>query len=250
MGEENWRNREREQIRINQILGLIPNKGKIALDVGARDGYISWKLTDYFDKVVALDLEKPDIEYENVEPVAGDVTNLQFEDNSFDLVLCAEVLEHIPTDLLAHACNELSRITSDSLIIGVPYKQDTRKHRTTCPSCRRPNPPWGHVNVFDETRLAELFAPLSMNNFEFIGTNEGRTNFISTFLLDLAGNPLGSYRQQEKCIYCNSEITRDKEMTFTDRVLVKLATIVNKLQPNREQNIGNWIHAIFRKKKG
>ncbi len=36
------------------------------------------------------------IDHPRVEAVQGDVTALQFADNEFDAILCAEVLEHIP----------------------------------------------------------------------------------------------------------------------------------------------------------
>jgi len=124
-----------ENRRTEDLIRLIPNKGDTVLDVGARDGHFSRILTDYFESVTALDLEKPTISGERIHPVAGDVTNLQFSNNSFDLVFCAEVLEHIPQHLLKNACNELSRVTKDFLLIGVPYKQDTRVGRTTCYSC-------------------------------------------------------------------------------------------------------------------
>lgn len=42
-------------------------------------------------------------------------------DNSFDVVLCAEVLEHLPFDKLAKCLSELKRVSKDSIIISLPY---------------------------------------------------------------------------------------------------------------------------------
>jgi 2-polyprenyl-3-methyl-5-hydroxy-6-metoxy-1,4-benzoquinol methylase len=89
-----------ERARTRDLFDLIPKQGKIALDIGARDGYFSILLAERFDRVVALDLEKPDIDHPRIESVKGDACQLDFGDSTFDLVVCAEVLEHIPTDLL------------------------------------------------------------------------------------------------------------------------------------------------------
>lgn len=123
------RERVREQERIRSLIDLVPNKGESALDAGARDGYLSVALASHFDCVTALDLEKPTIRHEKVLSVKGDITSLDFQSNTFNLVLCAEVLEHIPSSLLGQACSELERVTGNFLIIGVPYKQDIRVGR-------------------------------------------------------------------------------------------------------------------------
>ncbi|MEJ2643255.1 MAG: class I SAM-dependent methyltransferase [Desulfosarcinaceae bacterium] len=52
--------------------------------------------------------------------LAADITALPFEDQSFDLVLCSEVLEHIPND--QQAVKELLRILKPGcqLVVSVP----------------------------------------------------------------------------------------------------------------------------------
>src|SRR6266851_3429105 len=112
-----------EKARIGSLLELIPKGRSTVLDVGARDGYISQFLVNYFDRVTALDLEKPRIEMERVIPVKGDATRLARYD----------------------------------LIVGVPYRQDLRDQRLTCAHCGRINPAWGHVNSFDEEKIHRLF---------------------------------------------------------------------------------------------
>ena len=104
-----------QSCKTQNLLNLIWQKGGNALDIGARDGFFSVKLTDYFDTVVALDLEKPVITHERIITVQGDIRKLDFPANTFDLVLCAEVLEHIPSSALKQACDELTRVTKKIL---------------------------------------------------------------------------------------------------------------------------------------
>jgi len=207
---ETYRESELENKRTNDLMRLvrlIPNNILTILDVGARDGHFSILLAECCATVTALDLEKPSFSHNNnINCVQGDITNLKLGDNSFDLVFCTEVLEHIPSHQLQKACSELTRISKEFLLIGVPYKQDIRVGRTTCYSCAGHNPPWGHVNSFDRSRLEDLFPFFNISEISFIGETNIRTNFLSTFLMDLAGNPYGTYNQEEPCIHCGKTL--------------------------------------------
>jgi len=103
-----------------RLVRLISDKEKNALDIGARDGYFSELMTEFYKNVTALDLEKTLFLHKSINFVQGDITNLNFIDESFDFVFCAEVLEHIPPHLLQKACFELERISKEYLLIGVP----------------------------------------------------------------------------------------------------------------------------------
>lgn len=50
----------------------------------------------------------------------ADLLALPFDDDSFDLVLCLEVLEHIPDP--RPALTELARVSSSDLILSVPHE--------------------------------------------------------------------------------------------------------------------------------
>src|SRR6185295_9096732 len=186
-----------EKRRTEDLLRLMPAFGGTALDIGARDGHFSILLAERFDRVIALDLEKPAIDHPKVECVKGNAAELDVADRSMDFVFCAEVLEHIPPEILGRVCGEIERVSKGQILIGVPYKQDLRLGRTDCVSCRGRNPPWGHVNSFDERRLAELFPACKIDSVSFVGKTEAQTNSLSALLMDLAGNPYGTYEQQE-----------------------------------------------------
>ena len=79
-----YRQTEQEKARTADLLRLLPRGRQSVLDIGARDGHFSRLLTEYFDEVTALDLEKPAFEFPQVRTVAGDITNLQFPDGAFD----------------------------------------------------------------------------------------------------------------------------------------------------------------------
>ncbi|HKQ79268.1 MAG TPA: class I SAM-dependent methyltransferase [Blastocatellia bacterium] len=244
-----YRNAPQEQDRVSDLMGVIPDGLASVLDVGARDGYLSRLLAGRFASVTALDLESPAISHDRITCVKGDVTRLEFPDNSFDVVVCAEVLEHIPPEGLELACSELSRVAGSHVVIGTPYRQDIRVGRTTCQACGRKNPPWGHVNVFDERRLERLFRPLQHVSTTFAGSNRFRTNAIAAWLMDLGGNPWGSYDQEEACIYCGSQIEMPAERSFIQKLSSRLAYLINAAQSYFVSSRPSWIHMVFNKRQ-
>lgn len=236
----------REKARRADLLRIVPRGRTSVLDVGARDGYFSRSLTQYFSEVTALDLETPLFDFPGVRTLAGDARNLQFPDEFFDCVFCAEVLEHIPG--VERACAEIARVARHEIVIGVPFRQDTRVGRLTCRGCGKVNPPWGHVNSFTEGRLLDLFAGLRVISRSLVGRTKEVTNPISTLLLDLCGNPYGTYNQQEPCIYCGARLAAPRaNRPAWSRACSGLAWRLNRAQRLVTRARPNWVHIVFAK---
>ena len=240
-----YRSSEKEKLRVADLLKLIPEHTETALDVGARDGFLSKLIVETVAEVTALDLIQPVIEDERIHCVKGDITALEFKDNSFDLVFCAEVPEHIPTNTLHQACDEPIRVASKHILVGVPYKQDIRRGRTTCAACGGKKPPWGHVNKFYEKSLAALFSPCSINKISYAGTAELGTNFVASALMDVAGNPFGTYSQEEPCIYCGVDLIPPQNRTMLSRLFSKAGFYAQKIRLPSQPDHANWIHILF-----
>lgn len=242
-----YRSHPREVERVRRLFDLVPQQGRTALDIGARDGHLSLILADRFESVVALDLCRPAIDHPRVQCVQGDASALQFDDASFDTVICAEVLEHIPPPLLEKVGREICRVTRQSAIIGVPYKQDLRVGRTRCGACGNSNPPWGHVNSFDEELLVTLLAGLKASKVEFVGQTRSATNPISARLLDYAGHPFGTYDQDEACIHCGAALGKPRARTLPQKIATRAACWLDAAQQRITPARGNWIHMRFDK---
>lgn len=234
-----------EQARVGGLLSLVPAGVATALDVGSRDGHITRMLADRIPAVTALDLELPSIPDPRIRCVAGNATAMAFADRSFDLVFCAEVLEHIPQPGLEAACQEIARVARRYAIIGVPYRQDIRHGRTTCMTCGRTSPPWGHVNSFDEARLCTLFSSLQVRQTCFVGTSEAGTNAVSVWLSDLARNPYGTYSQEERCVHCNAQLRGPARLSLLQRGLMKASLGLRDVVNRGALAHGNWIHLLF-----
>jgi ubiquinone/menaquinone biosynthesis C-methylase UbiE len=94
------------------------------LEVGAGEGEISERVRDRFPEasVVSIDLHDPDLgdEWRRRSAVGAfaDVRRLPFPDDTFDLVLGIEVLEHV--DGPAQALAEIRRVARDDVVLSVP----------------------------------------------------------------------------------------------------------------------------------
>ncbi|MET0459522.1 MAG: class I SAM-dependent methyltransferase, partial [Ilumatobacteraceae bacterium] len=103
--------------------GLAPRR---ILEIGVGEGHVMTRLRQRFPGIPMVGLDLPDEALSEdwrargLPCMFGDATTLPFPDDSFDLVLAIEVLEHIPgpDDALA----ELSRVCSGAFIASVPFE--------------------------------------------------------------------------------------------------------------------------------
>jgi SAM-dependent methyltransferase len=85
------------------------------LEVGPGDGLVTQQLRRAGLEVTTLDLDpalNPD--------VVGSATELPFADGSFDVVICCEVLEHLPFEESRLAMAEIARVSRAGSVISVP----------------------------------------------------------------------------------------------------------------------------------
>lgn len=102
--------------------------GEEILDAGCGDGIISVLAAKKGAKVTALDISLPNLERAkkltkkngvyNIKFLQGDVENLPFPNNSFDLVISSQVLEHLPD--FEKGLSEIKRATKKRAIITLP----------------------------------------------------------------------------------------------------------------------------------
>lgn len=99
---------------------LAPLEGRRVLDLGAGGGRHAAWLRDHGALVVAGDLVVEPTERGGVDWVRLDGSALPFADGSFDVVLCAEVLEHVahPAQVVREARRVLA--PGGQLVVSVP----------------------------------------------------------------------------------------------------------------------------------
>ncbi len=228
-----------------KVLSMLPNRVSNVLEIGSRHGVMTRQLAQRFRSVTALDLIEPKLEIDRVQTTAGNVERLHFEDESFDCIICTEVLEHVPD--FVSAGRELARVTRGYLLVSVPYCQDRRVGRMTCSQCGGINPPNGHLTSFDEARLANLFPGLTPVKVSYLAENRERTNAVAVWLQDMAGNPYGTYWQEEPCIYCGGKMQQPKKFAFHQRAAASVGVRLYDLQVRFNAPKATWIVMLLQK---
>lgn len=98
--------------QINEIIKLNPKR---VLEIGIGNSFVSKYLKERKLNIVTLDIDSrlnPD--------VVGSVLNIPLKDNSFDVVACYEVLEHLPYENFSRALSEIFRVSNSYAILSLP----------------------------------------------------------------------------------------------------------------------------------
>lgn len=143
------------------IISKIPGSNKKILDVGCGSAWVAEKLSKQ-NIVCSLDIsytncDKALTKYNspNHTAVVADSLNLPFKDESFDIIIASEIIEHVvhPEVFI----RELFRCVkkNGTLIISTPYKEVLKY--SLCIHCNQKTPVNSHLHSFDEKKLLSLY---------------------------------------------------------------------------------------------
>jgi len=135
-----YNNKERYQVIFDLIDEYARPSTEAVLDVGAGRGTISSYLSQSGVDVLSVDIVGNDnllqyeSELERLSVTLGRLPDLPVGTDEFDLVVCSEVLEHLPRPVQKPAVRELSRVAAPGgrVILSTPNPRSI--HELTRPS--------------------------------------------------------------------------------------------------------------------
>ncbi len=98
--------------QIHEVMLIEPSS---ILEIGVGNGFVSQYLRRMGMKITTLDINQ-DLKPDKV----GSILAIPFQDNTFNLIACFEVLEHLPYPEFDKALKELYRVSNKYVVISLP----------------------------------------------------------------------------------------------------------------------------------
>lgn len=119
---------EKDAARLSYVISKMPADAGRFLDVGPGKGHL---LRYLLDSRPGKDIHGCDVTFRygvrgraaEATLSTGSVLDLPYEDNSFDVVTCLEVIEHLEQEMTQTALSELRRVCRGTLMITVPFEE-------------------------------------------------------------------------------------------------------------------------------
>lgn len=148
-----------EMARINSTVSIVPDDVETVLDVGAGHSvFLETLEMNRGIRGVGIEITDSKVEYgqkKGIDIRKGSAERLDFPDDSFDMVVSTEVIEHLPYGIYESALKEMRRVAKKYIIISVPYDED--RVFTECPYCASIFSPSFHMRVFCDRDMQHLF---------------------------------------------------------------------------------------------
>ncbi len=149
---------------------LAVKKGDIVLDAGCGFGRHSLEFVSRGATVYSMDMDMASLrktrfsltemkKYLKNREIrylvhSGDALSLPFKDNSFDRIICSEVMEHVRDD--ERACNELSRVLKKNGRIAITVPTVFSEHIYDLLTYEYYTSPGGHIRKYFPGELAAM----------------------------------------------------------------------------------------------
>lgn len=240
-----WENYASESIlkyRLPLISKLIPKDVKSIIDVGCGNGLITNELAKKYD-VVGVDSSEKALEYVTCPTILSNITNINMKDASADLVLCSEVLEHLPNPILLQGIEQLKRLSKKYIFITVPNNEFLKKSHVQCDSCAHIFHATEHVNTFNAKNMEALFSDQYKMIYNCVEGPMSRE--YNPFLLRIKQHIGGVYYVPKNtitlCPNCeNTQFSKQKS-----NIISKSTNLLNRIISKKKPY---WLFCLFEKK--
>ena len=114
------------------------SKNDVVLDVGCGDGKLTYLVAPNVKTIIGVDNQEYPLKFarlifdklniKNSKFEVGDITKLKYKSNSFDKVVCWDVIEHVPKDIAIKGIKELIRVLKPNgrLLLTTPNSKELR----------------------------------------------------------------------------------------------------------------------------
>jgi SAM-dependent methyltransferase len=237
-----------ETDRIIYTTSWIPKDITSLLDAGCGNGILVNNLrTPHF--VVGTDRSFSALMHVQINPCQADILNLPFADQSFDIVVGTEIIEHLPIKDFNLGLSEIGRLSRKYILITVPYQENLSYAKVECPICKCNFHPDFHRQSFNRNKMASMFSdiglPCKLLKVEGIFPV---WNLLGVGLLrNWLGKPktFPSFTICPQCGYFNMQISHKEDQIY-NRINKTIRATVKAVWPLRKKGF-RWLIALYTK---
>lgn len=115
--------------------------------------------------VAAIEKLRKILGMDDLTAKVGYSENIPFGDNTFNVVIMSEVIEHLTDEIISKTFQEVHRVlVPGGRYIGtVPADENLKENEAVCPDCGKVFHRWGHVQSFTGNRLISFLQPTFVN---------------------------------------------------------------------------------------
>ncbi|MBI5789097.1 MAG: class I SAM-dependent methyltransferase [Candidatus Schekmanbacteria bacterium] len=237
---------EKEHDRICSTINLIPEDVKTILDIGCGDGRIANLLaSDYW--VVGADFIFHPLKKLKAAKTCTEIKKLAFKENSFDLVMLTEVLEHLTDDFFYETVRNVQNVSKKYILVTVPYRQNLRSGFIKCEKCANIFHVWQHIRDFKGTKdLENLFSGYKPIKYAFFGENREYKSNLILIIKQKLGNRWFKAEEHTVCLRCGNT-----EFPYTQRnIVTMICGAFEKLLKKIPLKQKSWIGVLYLKCSG
>lgn len=230
--------------RITTITNMIPQDVDSLLEVGCGEGKIINPLVNKYKKICGVDISDKALKSVKTPKIKGRAENLPLPSDSFDIILCCEVLEHLPVHLYEKSLKEIQRVSKKYILISIPNDEDLEIGKINCPRCRSCFHIYGHLRSFNFSNIKELFSNYKLFKYEIVPVEVFMLNELIIKIKKVLKRDFFKFDETHLCPQCGFSYSNEKSTLNKDN-----SHLISENRPLilPMKKSGGWIVALYKK---
>lgn len=172
------------------ILSRVDAESKLLLDVGCGKAWVAKRCLPLGKTVISMDISTVNptkalatYPHQTHFGLVADVYHLPIKNNSVNVIIAAEIMEHVPNPKQFVAILYSKLLAKGKLIITTPYNEKIEYN--LCVHCNKPSPRNAHLHSFSEANIAQLIpegATYKLDKFMNKHLGKLRTHILLKYL--------------------------------------------------------------------
>jgi hypothetical protein len=142
------------------------------------------------------------------------------------LVLCCDVLEHLPEPVLSRTVAELKRVARKYVLVGLPYRETIEAAHLRCLDCGYVGHQFGHLWSWDEWKMDKLIC-LPILGTTFAGQRRFYFNRTLLAMQQRLGKGYWESSEPAVCHGCGGTRFGSGARSLAQKVIAKAAFTAN-----------------------